>query len=167
MKATLIFLLLSLFSFQAYAGPGADIGKVGEVKDVQKVIRVQMYDNYFKPTSYKIKAGQTVKFIVENKGQFVHEFNIGTEPQHIKHQPEMAEMTMMGILYPEYIDKDKMMEMAKMNPSMNHSHGNSLLLEPGEKGELIWQFSDNQEILVACNVPGHYEDGMVNEVVIR
>jgi uncharacterized cupredoxin-like copper-binding protein len=79
----------------------------------------------------------------------------------------MAEMTMMGILYPEYIDKDKMMEMAKMNPSMKHSHGNSLLLEPGEKGELIWQFSDNQEILVAFNLPGHYEDGMVNEVTIR
>jgi plastocyanin len=68
MKSKLIILLLSLFSFQAYAAPGADIGKVGEAKDVQKVIRVQMYDNYFKPTSYKIKAGQTVKFIVENKG---------------------------------------------------------------------------------------------------
>ena len=79
----------------------------------------------------------------------------------------MEEMTMMGILYPEYIDKDKMMEMAKMKSSMNHSHDNSLLLEPGEKGELIWQFSDNQEILVAYNVPGHYEDGMVNEVTIR
>jgi hypothetical protein len=39
MKATLIFLLLSLFSFQAYAAPGADIGKMGEAKDVQKVIR--------------------------------------------------------------------------------------------------------------------------------
>ena len=76
-------------------------------------------------------------------------------------------MTMMVILDPEYIDKDQMMEMAKMNPSMNHSHGNSLLLEPGEKGELIWKFSDNQEILVAFNVPGHYEDGMVNEIIIR
>jgi uncharacterized cupredoxin-like copper-binding protein len=159
-----IFLMVPFISF---AGPGDDIGKIGEAKDVQKVIRVQMYDNYFKPTSYKIKSGQTVKFVVENKGQFVHEFNIGTETQHLKHQPEMTEMTMMGILYPEYIDKDKMMEMAMMNPAMNHSHGNSVLLEPGEKGELIWKFSDNQEILVACNVPGHYEDGMVNEVTIR
>ena len=161
----LIFLLI--VPLISIAGPGDDIGKIGVSKDVQKVIRVQMYDNYFKPATYKIKAGQTVKFIVENKGQFVHEFNIGTERQHIKHQPEMAEMTMMGILYPEYIDKEKMKEMAKMNPSMNHSHGNSVLLEPGEKGELIWKFSDNQEILVACNVPGHYEDGMVNEVTIR
>jgi uncharacterized cupredoxin-like copper-binding protein len=158
---------LLIFPLVSFAGPGDDIGKIGKAKDVQKVIRVEMYDNYFKPDTYKIKAGQTVKFVVKNKGQFVHEFNIGTETQHIKHQPEMAEMTMMGILYPEYIDKEKMKEMAKVNPSMKHSHGNSVLLEPGEKGELIWKFSDNQEILVAFNVPGHYEDGMVNEIIIR
>ena len=158
---------LLIFPLVSFAGPGDDIGKIGKAKDVQKVIRVEMYDNYFKPDTYKIKAGQTVKFVVKNKGQFVHEFNIGTETQHIKHQPEMAEMTMMGILYPEYIDKEKMKEMAKVNPSMKHSHGNSVLLEPGEKGELIWKFSDNQEILVACNVPGHYEDCMVNEIIIR
>ena len=158
---------LLIFPLVSFAGPGDDIGKIGKAKDVQKVIRVEMYDNYFKPATYKIKAGQTVKFVVKNKGQFVHEFNIGTETQHIKHQPEMAEMTMMGILYPEYIDKEKMKEMAKVNPSMKHSHGNSVLLEPGEKGEFFWKFSDNQEILVAFNVPGHYEDGMVNEIIIR
>ena len=158
---------LLIFPLVSFAGPGDDIGKIGKAKDVQKVIRVEMYDNYFKQATYKSKAGQTVKFVVKNKGQFVHEFNIGTETQHIKHQPEMAEMTMMGILYPEYIDKEKMKEMAKVNPSMKHSHGNSVLLEPGEKGELIWKFSDNQEILVAFNVPGHYEDGMVNEIIIR
>ena len=27
-------------------------------------------------------------FIVENKVQFVHEFNIGTDSQHLKHQPK-------------------------------------------------------------------------------
>lgn len=43
-----IFLMVPFISF---AGPGDDIGKIGEAKDVQKVIRVQMYDNYFKPTS--------------------------------------------------------------------------------------------------------------------
>ena len=55
MKSIFVFLLLSLFSYQAYAGPDVNVGKVGEAKDVQKVIRVQMYDNYFKPAAYKIK----------------------------------------------------------------------------------------------------------------
>lgn len=29
-----------------------------------------------------------MNFIVENKVQFVHEFNIGTDSQHLKHQPK-------------------------------------------------------------------------------
>tara|TARA_B100001179_G_C18246484_1_gene256388 strand:+ start:215 stop:394 length:180 start_codon:yes stop_codon:yes gene_type:complete len=57
-----------------------------------------------------------------------------------------------------------MMKMAKTNPSMKHDHGNSVLLEQGESDELIWKFGDNTEVEVACNVPGHYEDGMVNKV---
>ena len=48
--------------------PGADIGKVGEAKDVQKVIRVQMYDNYFKPTAYKIK--EVKQLILSSKIKF-------------------------------------------------------------------------------------------------
>ena len=59
------------------------------------------------PLFIKSKLVKLSSSLSKNKGQFVHEFNIGTEPQHLKHQPEMAEMTMMGILYPEYIDKDK------------------------------------------------------------
>ena len=163
MKYIIIFLTI-IFSFQLYAASSSGIGKTGNEKDVRKVIRVSMYDNYFKPTFIKVKKGQTIKFIVENKGQFVHEFNIGTKEQHAKHRPEMTMMTEMGILFPEYIDMEKMMKMAKTNPSMKHDHGNSVLLEPGKSGEIIWEFGDNTELEVACNVPGHYEDGMFNKV---
>ena len=164
MKYLIIFLLNLLFAFNLLAASSAGVGKIGDKKDVRKVVRVSMYDNYFKPSSIKVKKGQTVKFIIENKGEFVHEFNIGTKEQHIKHQPEMAMMTKMGVLFPDYIDMDQMMKMAKMNPSMKHDHGNSVLLEPGKSGEIIWEFGDNTELEVACNVPGHYEDGMFNKV---
>ena len=164
MKFLIIIFLNVLFSLQLLAAPASGVGKVGAEKDVRKVVRVSMYDNYFKPSSIRVKKGQTVKFIIENKGEFVHEFNIGTKEQHIKHQPEMAMMTEMGVLFPDYIDMDQMMKMAKMNPSMKHDHGNSVLLEPGDSGELIWQFGDNTDLELACNVPGHYEDGMVNKI---
>ena len=164
MKYLIIFLINLLFAFNLFAASSAGVGKIGDKKDVRKVVRVSMYDNYFKPSSIKVKKGQTVKFIIENKGEFVHEFNIGTREQHIKHQPEMAMMTEMGVLFPDYIDMDQMMKMAKMNPSMKHDHGNSVLLEPGKSGEIIWEFGDITELEVACNVPGHYEDGMVNKI---
>ena len=76
----------------------------------------------------------------------------------------MAMMTEMGVLFPDYIDMEKMMKMAKTNPSMKHDHGNSVLLEPGKSGEIIWEFGDNTDLELACNVPGHYEDGMVNKI---
>ena len=161
----LIFLLI--VPLISIAGPGDDIGKMGVSKDVQKVIRVQMYDNYFKPATYKIKAGQTVKFIVENKGQFVHEFNIANKMMHMKHQPEMIKMAENGILLAFSIDKEKMKKMAKMDKSMGHSHSNSVLLEPKQKGDIIWKFDNAVNIEVACNVPGHYQAGMIAKVNIK
>ena len=181
MKFLITIIAIFMFSSHLFAGPGSGIGNAGDEKDVNKIIRVSMFDNSFKPTNIKVKKGQTIKFIIENKGEFVHEFNINTKEGHLKHQPEMTMMTEMEILSPEYIDKEKMMKMAKTNPSMKHDHGNSVLLEPGESDELIWKFGDNSwfyyilnfiftkknyitEVEVACNVPGHYEDGMVNKV---
>ena len=63
MKYIIIFLTI-IFSSQLYAASSSGIGKTGNEKDVRKVIRVTMYDNYFKPTSIKVKKGQTIKFIV-------------------------------------------------------------------------------------------------------
>ena len=68
------------------------------------------------------------------------------------------------ILLIDRIDKEKMKQMAKKNPSMGHSHSNSLLLSPGEKGELVWKFSNKSKLEAACNVPGHYEVGMIAKI---
>jgi len=56
------------------------------------------------------------------------------------------------------------MEMSKKNPAMAHSHPNSVLLSPGEKAELIWKFSNTVDIEAACNVPGHYDVGMIAKI---
>jgi len=46
---------------------------------------------------------------------------------------------------------------------MKHDDPNSILLAPGESGELIWTFSGDAELEFACNMPGHYQAGMVGE----
>ena len=85
---------------------------------------------------------------------------------HLKHQPEMQMMVEHEILLADKIDKNKMMEMAKKNPSMAHKHSNSVLLSPGESAELIWKFNNSVDLEAACNVPGHYEVGMVAKIDI-
>ena len=163
---TIIFTLLFLNSL-AFADKNMKIGSKGNETDVTKVIKVIMYDNYYEPSSFQIKSGETIKFEVENAGMLVHEFNIANKMMHMKHQPEMIKMAENGILLAFSIDKEKMKKMAKMDKSMGHSHSNSVLLEPKQKGDIIWKFDNAVNIEVACNVPGHYQVGMIAKVDIN
>tara|TARA_B100000475_G_C14901178_1_gene274760 strand:+ start:82 stop:579 length:498 start_codon:yes stop_codon:yes gene_type:complete len=147
-----------------YAGSIKAIGVKGNEKDIDRVITVLMYDNYYEPNQIKIKKNETIKFLVKNEGELVHEFNIATKAMHLKHQTEMMEMVENEIILVDKIDKKKMKEMAKKNPSLAHSHSNSVLLSPGESAELIWKFSNTLDIEAACNVPGHYEAGMITKI---
>ena len=159
----LIFILI-LIPNVLFAGSMKAIGTKGNIENVDRVIKVVMYDNYYQPNSFKVNKNETIKFEVENKGELVHEFNIATKEMHLKHQPEMMMMVEHEILLADKIDKKKMMEMSKKNPAMAHSHTNSVLLSPGEKGELIWKFSNTVNIEAACNVPGHYDVGMIAKI---
>ena len=162
----ILFVLICLNSL-AYADKNMKIGSLGKESEVSRVIKVIMYDNYYEPDSFQIKAGETIKFEVENAGELVHEFNIANKMMHIKHQPEMEKMVENEILFADSIDKVKMKKMAKMDKSMGHSHSNSVLLEPKQKGDIIWKFDNAVNIEVACNVPGHYQAGMIAKVNIK
>ena len=137
-KLILIFIFIPNFLF---AGSMKAIGVKGNLDDVNRIIKVSMYDNYYQPNKFKVKKNETIKFVVENKGQLVHEFNIASKKMHLKHQPEMMVMVENEILLVDKIDKEKMKEMSKKNPTMGHSHSNSVLLSPGESAELIWKFN--------------------------
>ena len=159
----ILILIICIPSF-AFAGPMKKIGEKGKPSEVTRTITIKMYDNYYEPAEINVKKDETIKFIVLNFGELVHEFNIATKEMHKKHQPEMMMMVQNEILLPNKIDKKKMKQMSKKSPSMAHSHSNSVLLSPGEKGELIWKFSNKAEIEAACNVPGHYEIGMIAKI---
>ena len=167
MKAVKVLFFLIFINSLAYADKDMKIGSLGKESEVSRVIKVIMYDNYYSPSSFQIKAGETIKFEVENAGMLVHEFNIANKMMHIKHQPEMVKMAENGILLAFSIDKEKMKKMAKMDKSMGHSHSNSVLLEPKQKGNIIWKFDNAINIEVACNVPGHYQVGMIAKVDIN
>ncbi len=143
------------------------IGEKGKLSEVNRTIEIKMYDNYYEPTEIKIKKGETIKFIVSNYGELVHEFNIATKEMHIKHQPEMQKLIDHEIILADKIDKIKMKKMSKMDHSLGHSHANSIMLEPNSTGEIIWKFSKDINLEMACNIPGHYESGMVGSLTFN
>ena len=162
-----VLFILICFNTLAYADKNMKIGSLGKESEISRVIKVIMYDNYYEPSTFQIKKGETIKFEVVNAGELVHEFNIANKMMHIKHQPEMTKMVENEILLANSIDKDKMKKLAKTDKSMGHSHSNSVLLEPKQKGNIIWKFDNAINIEIACNVPGHYQTGMIAKVDIK
>jgi len=160
-KLILLFILIPNISLSASMSM---IGEKGKLSEVNRVIEIKMYDNFYEPNEIKVKKGETIKFKVYNFGEFVHEFNIATKEMHLKHQPEMMKLVENEILLGDKIDKKKMKEMAKIDHSMSHSHSNSVLLEPNENGEIIWKFNTEAKLEAACNIPGHYETGMIAKI---
>ena len=166
MKKILLFLFLTI-SHNAYAASMNMIGEKGDPKNIDRTIEIKMYDNYYEPNLIKVKKGETIKFIIRNLGEMVHEYNIATKEMHIKHQPEMQKLVDHGILMVDKIDKEKMKKMSKMDHSLGHSHANSVMVEPKKTGEIVWKFSKNLILEMACNIPGHYETGMVGKIIIK
>jgi uncharacterized cupredoxin-like copper-binding protein len=148
-------------------GHGPSVGEPGDAAAASRTVEVVMYDNHYEPEHVAVKAGETVRFLVRNAGELVHEFNIGTAAMHAAHQDEMKMMVDHGVLHADRID----MEAAKaMQASMGHGmhdDPNAVLLEPGQTGELVWRFPEDGEIEFACNVPGHYDAGMQGRFAIQ
>ncbi|MGF1759564.1 cupredoxin family protein [Photobacterium sagamiensis] len=92
----------------------------------------------------KIKQGDTVRFIVINKGTMPHEFAIGSKQEQVKHR-----------------------EMMRSMPNMKHEDGSVLSLGAGKQGELTWHFMGKPHVEFACNVPGHAEAGMTMDYMLR
>ncbi|MDX1301489.1 copper-binding protein [Photobacterium sp.] len=92
----------------------------------------------------KIKQGDTVRFIVTNKGALPHEFAIGSKQEQLKHR-----------------------EMMRSMPNMEHNDGSVLSLGAGKQGELTWHFMGKSHVEFACNAPGHAEAGMTMDYMLR
>ncbi len=167
LKKIIFTLILFLFSSTSFSASMNMIGEKGDPNKIDRTIEIEMYDNYYYPTQIDVKKDETIKFVVKNLGELVHEYNIGTKEMHIKHQPEMAKLVEHEILLADKIDHEKMKKMSKKDHSLGHSHANSVLLEPNETGEIIWKFSKNVSLEMACNMPGHYETGMVGKINIK
>ncbi len=141
-------------------------GQPGEASEADRTIEIVMADNYFEPENLIIQAGETVRFVIKNEGEFLHEFNLGSAAMHAEHQEEMMTMMEHGMLTATGVNQD-MMKMDHSATGMSghvHDDPNSVLVDPGATQELVWTFAEATDLEFACNVPGHYDAGMMGEI---
>ncbi|MDI9330363.1 MAG: cupredoxin family protein [Alphaproteobacteria bacterium] len=121
------------------------IGKPGVASKTNRTVTIEMTDNMrYSPADILVKQGETVRFILKNKGQVKHELSLGTQKELLEH-----------------------LEVMKKFPDMEHDEPSKVTLEPGKQGEIIWQFTKAGAVNFACLMPGHYESGMKGTIKVE
>lgn len=119
-------------------------GQTGSPLHISKTINVTMSDQMrFHPGNITVKVGQTIKFIVKNDGETLHEMVIGSTEDLKKHAALMARF-----------------------PNMEHSEPYMAHADEGQTAEIIWTFTKPGTFEYGCLVPGHYEAGMHGTVTV-
>lgn len=124
-----------------------EVGKPGEAAHADREVAVTMKETddgemLFEPSSFSFAKGETVKFVITNAGELEHEFVLDTAERNVHHKAMMAKM------------------------EMEHDDPNSVRLDPGATGEVVWTFSNPGTFEFACLIPGHYESGMHGPVAV-
>lgn len=118
------------------------IGQPAGKAKPKRTINVVMKDKsdggmVFEPSSIAVRQGETVRLKFLNSGEQDHEFVMDTHEAVMEHKEVMAKF-----------------------PEMEHDDPNSVRLKAGERGEILWTFTNAGEFSFACLIPGHYESGM-------
>ena len=105
---TITSVVFALTTSAAFAGAGHDdghgdghaamMGQPGDPAKADRVVEVSMTEMAFDPSNIEIMEGETITFVVSNDGEFVHEFNLGTEKMWQGHMDEMMKMMDTGMM---------------------------------------------------------------------
>jgi uncharacterized cupredoxin-like copper-binding protein len=117
----------------------SSVGEPSQRAAANKVIKVEATDDmkFNFSENLDIKEGEVITFVVTNNGDMRHEFSIGSNEEQKAHREMMRKM-----------------------PNMKHEDGNTITVEAGQTKELTWKFKGNEKVVMACNIPGHFEAGM-------
>ncbi|TBN48057.1 plastocyanin/azurin family copper-binding protein [Pseudomonas sp. BGI-2] len=168
-KPLVLAACLLALSSAVWASPAHtyDFGQPAPAAKATRSVEVVMGDMSFTPKAIDIKAGETVRLVLVNNGQLLHEFNLGDAAMHARHQQEMMKMQQSGMLTPTGMKEMDHGSMAGMDHGMmKHDDPNSVLVEPGKTAELTWTFTKATNLEFACNIPGHYQAGMVGKLTV-
>ncbi|MEO8023058.1 cupredoxin family protein [Polaromonas sp.] len=119
-------------------------GIAGDAKSVTRTVTLTMDDNMrFTPDKLSFKQGETIRFVIRNKGKLLHELVIGTQKELDEHAAMMLKF-----------------------PAMEHDEPYMAHVRAGKTGGLIWTFNRPGEFDFACLIAGHYQAGMVGKISV-
>ena len=129
-------------------GTAMAIGQPAEAGKAKRTVNITMSEKAdgsmrFEPAVLKVKQGETVRLKFINKGELDHEFVMDKHDGIAEHKALMEKF-----------------------PEMEHADANAIRLAPGQRGEIVWTFSNAGEFGFACLIPGHYDSGMKGDISV-
>jgi uncharacterized cupredoxin-like copper-binding protein len=132
-------------------------GIAGDPAKATRTITIDMSDDMrYAPAAIDVKQGETVRFVVANKGATAHELVLGTKRDIEKHAKAMKSASASG----GHAGHMHHMHHVHATPSMVH-------LEAGKSDEIVWRFNRAGTFVYACLLPGHYEAGMKGSITVK
>jgi uncharacterized cupredoxin-like copper-binding protein len=122
-----------------------EFGKASDPRHADKTVTIDMSDTLrFDPEEVHVKPGETVRFVVRNKGKLMHEMVLGTSGSLDQHAQMMMKF-----------------------PGMEHDEPHMAHVAPGGEHMMGWKFTKAGEYHFGCLVPGHFQAGMKGKVIVR
>jgi uncharacterized cupredoxin-like copper-binding protein len=125
--------------------------------EVTRSIDVTLLDSMrFTPETIQVKAGETIRFVVRNKGKMTHEMVLGNSKDIAAHAQQMQAMAANPA-----------------NPQQQQHHHDSgaksieVSVPAGEVREWVVKFDEAVELVMACLIPGHFEAGMKGQLIVK
>ena len=125
-----------------YPGP-VHVLELGDARGA-RIVEIRMSDQMrFAPDRIEVREGETVRFVVRNRGKVLHEMVIGTPEELRQHAALM-----------------------KKFPKMEHDEPYMTHVKPARKDEIVWNFNRAGTFQFACLIPGHFDAGMLGTIVV-
>ena len=119
-------------------------GVEGDPKKARRTIAISMDDSmHYSQSEIRVRQGETVTFIISNKGRLLHELVIGTREELQKHA-----------------------ELMRKYPGMEHDEPYMAHVKPGTRERITWKFTNAGNFEFGCLVAGHFEAGMKGAIVV-
>jgi uncharacterized cupredoxin-like copper-binding protein len=120
------------------AGPAA----VAATRPIDRTIAVLATDALaFSPSTFNVRAGETIAFEISNPTSLPHEFLIGDASDQAHHAVEMASGAM-------------------------HASNSVVEIGAGQTARLVYTFTRPGTLEVGCHVSGHYAAGMRGTIIV-
>jgi uncharacterized cupredoxin-like copper-binding protein len=120
-------------------------GIAGHPKKLSRTVLVQLNDDKeFVPAAVRVKEGDTIRLVLQNRGQLKHEWVLGTDTDL---RQQVQDRTRSGKALPDEVHRFQ--------------------VDPGQTEEMVWTFNRPGQFKFTSLAPGRYQSGMVGVVTVE